>query len=537
MKLVLSIILFIVATESEPTRAAVQTGRKAEGKAVNETDTKAKALMADFLRPSLNLPHREAISALHRQEADDTSCDDLIPGLKLFQSGVDGARLDLMGLGQNERGFLSPVVHFTCQKGKKTRIPLGIGKEYDEPDQIDGVTAIPAGWTSDKADIMKSRSDVSKFISVNGGFGDALGLFKLSASYSKMTSMVNEKKEFVASSKKVVPMFTARMVPFNKLKVTDSIQAYIEDDLTSTFEEDPEPYRLFISFWGTHFFHNANFGGVIQVLLEMDASFAEKQSQKAIGAQASGIIKGFSLGGGVESKSDSMNSDFRKHTSVTKLVLGGHLKTFLKEGFKSWQPTVAEAPWLFRGKLVSIHLLFKDKEKRKEMKKAIDEHMMKAQLKAAQRMARMKLPSLVGDISEKEEKLKSYIDKCTELMDEDFPQKKEVQMLNKKIDEAMKWKKDCRLEDNVQYQLHDYKTVRTKLGVNECKKLCINDYPTCVGFTFDKRTDKKVFLGITIDHGTGNAKCWLKTKMAHRTENKSWAQSGVCISGTTPGKR
>ena len=48
-------------------------------------------------------------------------CKDLIPGLKLFQSGVDGARLDLISLGQGEdNGFRSPVVYFTCEKGKET---------------------------------------------------------------------------------------------------------------------------------------------------------------------------------------------------------------------------------------------------------------------------------------------------------------------------------------------------------------------------------------------------------------------------------
>ena len=141
---------------------------------------------------------------------------------------------------------------------------------------------------------MKSRSDVSRFIAVNGGFGDTMGLFKLSASYSKMTSMVNlgviprrhlpplhlslfllflsllisqveEHNKTVASSSEVVPVFNARMLPYISLKVAPPIEEYIEKHLKKPFKENPKPYREFINQWGTHFFRKANFGGLIRV--------------------------------------------------------------------------------------------------------------------------------------------------------------------------------------------------------------------------------------------------------------------------------
>merc|ERR1712087_1059094 len=230
------------------------------------------------------------------------------------------------------------------------------------------------------------------------------------------------------------------------LQITPHLEKYIEEHLKKTFEEDPDPYRTFINMWGTHFFHKAHFGGLIRVLMEMDSSFAEKKTQHAIGVQASGIIEGIQLSAGFGSESKSMNSDFQKHTSVTKRILGGKYSVFLKEGFNAWQTTVAGSPWLYKGKLMSVHLLIKDAKKRKEMLKAIDEHMMKAQLEAARRMAKKKLLEMMGDQLFREKKLQSYIKKCDELMIKDFPKKDVVSALYKKIENAMLWKKKLNTE-------------------------------------------------------------------------------------------
>ena len=50
------------------------------------------------------------------------SCTNLMPGLRRFQCGVDAAKLDLLSMAQEdaEDGFRLPVVHFTCEQGKKT---------------------------------------------------------------------------------------------------------------------------------------------------------------------------------------------------------------------------------------------------------------------------------------------------------------------------------------------------------------------------------------------------------------------------------
>jgi len=386
--------------------------------------------------------------------------------MKHFQRGVDGARLDLISLDQGEDdGYRSPVVYYTCKEGKKTKIGKTGKKIYDEPDQIGNVAEINAGFSSNKADVMKTRSDVSKFMSVNAGIG-VPGLFQLSPSYSKMTAMVTEKKKSLASSEQVVTAFAASMIPFISLQITPHLENYIEERLKNTFEEDPDPYRTFINVWGTHFFHKANFGGLIRVLMEMDSSFAEKKTQHAIGVQASGIIKGIQLSAGFKSESKSMTSDFQKHTSVTKRILGGDYSVFLKEGFNAWQTTVAESPWLYKGKLMSVHLLIKDAKKRKEMLKAIDEHMMKAQLEAARRMAKKKLLEMMGDLLFREKKLQSYIKKCEELMIKDFPKKDIVSALYKKIENAMLWKKKVEygIFDGMQEAINGVKDMKKKYG-------------------------------------------------------------------------
>ena len=76
---------------------------------------------------------------------------------------------------------------------------------------------------------------------------------------------MDEKKKSLASSEQVVTAFAASMIPFISLQITPHLEKYIEERLKLTFEEDPAPYREFIRQWGTHFFHKANFGGLIRV--------------------------------------------------------------------------------------------------------------------------------------------------------------------------------------------------------------------------------------------------------------------------------
>jgi len=430
-----------LATESDPIQAAAQKRTEAEAKAVKETHTKAKAANTE-LPP--DLLQREAISDLLRQEAESTSCANLIPGLKRFQCGVDGAKLDLISLGEGggEDGFRNPIVYFSCDEGKKTNFPPPHGKNsYDEPDQIEGISAIPGDFSQNKASVIQSHSDVRKFMATSAGVGSMSGSFSLSASYQQMSSTVMDKKKSLASSKRVVPVFRARMLPSISLKITPHVEKYIKTRLTPTFEEDPASYRDFIAQWGTHFFQRANFGGVIRVLLTMDSSFAKKKTSAEMASAASATMSGITAKGSVNTSSQSMSSEFQKHTSVTKRILGGESTLFETKGFQAWQPTVAENPWLYKGKLLPVSSFIKDSTKRKAMKRAIKVHMEKAQLRAARMMLKLKLPSMSGDASGKEKKLQKFIDRCDELISQDFPDKKEVKGLSKEVEKAMSWEK------------------------------------------------------------------------------------------------
>jgi len=382
-------------------------------------------------------------------ESNDKLCEKLIPGLKRFQHGIDIAKLDLMSIGPDEAedGFRNNVVAYTCNKGKTIKYPPPDPtrpdqpeESYDRPDQITSITAINAVESSDKVEILKSSNDVKKLIKADTGFSDSLGLFSLSGSFNKMMSSVSNKSVFLERADHVKPVYNVRMRSARVITMSDDAELFMED-LPKTFEEDPELYQEFIDEYGTHYHSEAKFGGVVRVLLETNSKYYEKKSDLEVEAAAKGTIQNIlSAQGSSSGGSNKVDDEFTKNTAKTTRVFGGVKNLFGKDkGFKDWVNTVADRPYLYKGKLKEIALFFKDPSKKKAMKRAVEVHRGKAQLQAARKLVEAKLPTMKGDMYGKDKKLKGYLAKCDELIEQNNPDKKEVIRLSKDIEEALSW--------------------------------------------------------------------------------------------------
>jgi len=381
-------------------------------------------------------------------ESNDKLCEKLIPALKRFQRGIDIAKLDLMSIGPDEAedGFRNNVVAYTCNQGKEIEYPPpdptrpDQPEKYDEPDQINAISGIYAAASTDKVKILKSRNDVRKLFKAETGLSDSLGLFSLSGSFNKMMSSVSNKSVYLERADHVKPVYDVRMRSARSITMSEDAEKFMED-LPKTFEEDPGLYQEFIDEYGTHYHSDAKFGGVVRVLLETNSKYYEKKSDLEVEAAAKGTIqnilsaKGSSSGG-----SNKVDDEFTKNTAKTTRVFGGVKNLFEKDkGFKDWVDTVADRPYLYKGKLKEIALFFKDRSKKKAIKRAVQVHRGKAHLRAARKLVEAKLPTMKGDKDGKEKKLKGYLAKCDELIEQNNPDKKEVIRLSKDIEEALSW--------------------------------------------------------------------------------------------------
>jgi len=331
---------------------------------------------------------------IKRGESVECDDNDLMPGLTQFKRGIDITKLDLMSLGTGAEDGLKPsVIHYTCNKGTKIQFPPSEGeKSYETkklPDQIESVTPKRTSSSSEKVEIMKTCRDVRNVMKANAGIGDILGLFSLSGSYEKMTSSVTNKSVYLESAEHVESVFNVLMKPAfsRKMKLDEDAADYIED-LPTTFKEDPEKYQTFIDYYGTHYFSEATFGGVIEVLLETSTDYYEKTSDSKVQAEAKATFKAIMIGGSSSGGSKKVDEEFTKNTAKTIRVHGGTTNLFNEDkGFKDWKSTVPGLPYLYKGKLKPIYALFKDEDKKDAMKRAIKVHMDKAQLKAARKLA------------------------------------------------------------------------------------------------------------------------------------------------------
>jgi len=314
-----------------------------------------------------------------------TLCRHKAPGLGRMVRGIDAAYLDLLPLELNtEDGFRSPIFDYTCNEGKKVYLD---GKEYDLPDQINGAEPVPGGLKSTKIDIFRKLDQVINSMKFSVGIGDALGLFMLSPSLNLAHSTLTNTSRYMEEVKAHVSAFRADHAPSWAMEMSKYAKIYIDRRLTKSFTEIPGKYQEFIKTFGTHYFHDGFFGGILKMLIKTERSYFEKSTTVGVGLQAEGVFgEVVKLKGGVGVSNTKVDGNFKAMSSETMRYYGGFTNLLDKGGLKDWMPTVTGNPWLFRGNLKPIYELIPDEGTKKEMKLAVQVHLDKAYLTFLRKM-------------------------------------------------------------------------------------------------------------------------------------------------------
>jgi len=422
---------------------------------IRATDESENQLQYEIIKPKLMPFNRHTVSrgravssAASRSSSSSPSlasakCVNVMPGLNRLRRGVDVTRLDLFSMHpiSGDDGFRKPIVDFSCSEGKKinVRIPGGGFRTYDLPDEVWDVAALPGGFLSERVEIFKSSRAVQKSMAANAGIDVLGGIFSASGSYEKMSSSLTNESRYLESVDSVVSASRVDLAPFWGFDLSRYAKMFVDQRLPATFDEDPAKYAEFIDYFGTHYFAYGKFGGVIRLLLETKSSYFKGRTESKIKAEAGGMFKNIlKAKGGYDGATVTVDNEFKQKTTMTIRYHGGDTNLLDSEGLRKWQPTVAENPWLFGGKLSPLTDLLGDDVggKKKAMERAVQVHLDKAYLKSTKRLIYAKMASMASDAAAVT-KLRQFLTDCDALLAPALPDHRRVKSVCEEIEKQL----------------------------------------------------------------------------------------------------
>lgn len=311
--------------------------------------------------------------------------------------GVDVTSLDLvpMDASNSDDGYRGLLIKYTCRKDL-TRTLANV--KYNQPDQISVVSEIPAGSMDSSVSVVKTANDARNSLSVNAGVDAATPkvAFSASFSYEKMQSTLLQKSRKVETVSNAYGARRVDMVTKDTLKLSldTGVKALIAK-LPSSYTDNPAAYRDFIKTYGTHYFVMAKFGGTLTMFLETSADYYEKNELTKIEVQAKAtFLSAVSAYGGVSTSTATIDAKFTENSLKTVRYYGGTANLLAQTGLAAWQPTIQAQPWLFSSTLAPISDLIQDNMRSSAMRKAINDHVLRAYLTVELKRIINSLPSV-----------------------------------------------------------------------------------------------------------------------------------------------
>ncbi|CAG2234344.1 PRF1 [Mytilus edulis] len=140
-------------------------------------------------------------------------------------------------------------------------------KTYNIPDQIWSIVNIPNGLLDTYVEIHKNSHSFKKSMSARVDVGLFKGLFSSSVTYTKMQQYFQKASKYVEDLTSQTAGYKINIIPEWGLKFGRVAKMYIERLLPKRLNDKSiEQYTTFINTFGTHYFNQGRFGGILRLL-------------------------------------------------------------------------------------------------------------------------------------------------------------------------------------------------------------------------------------------------------------------------------
>jgi len=282
-------------------------------------------------------------------------CHLLPPGFERLRHGVDAETYDMFPPDLTEpEGFVKPIFDFTCNQKKKWTDPY-TNTAYDLPDQVESITKEDAGSMNQKIDYHNDYQEYSQTKSKKSGWGIP-GFF--GHSKSSKTFM-----EYILQDHRVMTEVSAQVSAY-RVKLVPPAAEHVGEDLTHdynnlppTYVQNPALYQKFLSDYGTHFFQESLFGGLMIMSSFTSKYYSMTHTVEVIKSQGGFSFFGLFGGGGGHSTEEKKIDALYKANSIVHGAFYGGTAELMKEGlsgFNNWKASAQKNPWLCEGHLEQI---------------------------------------------------------------------------------------------------------------------------------------------------------------------------------------
>lgn len=251
------------------------------------------------------------------------------------------------------------------------------GKQFQIPDQFNSVKQ--SDFNPDQVNSVKMNL-FENYAKLKDYFAKSVGITYTKGWFSESQSSIYYQKMFLNSSSHLflmdfdVPLYSISLSTRGSVRkfLSDFLNDYIDNELNSSYEEDPERYFDFFKTYGTHFFKSATLGGSLKYFCEAEKSLPENETTENFSIKLrSTFLKDLQT---IRTNITSNNSNSVANNSCKTYVkiTGGDQEMFQKNGFSSWHEKLIKRPQIIKGRLEVITSLIRDENKRNNLKKALN---------------------------------------------------------------------------------------------------------------------------------------------------------------------
>ncbi len=302
-----------------------------------------------------------------------TPCSLIPPGLDRVSHGVDATTFDLFPPDLTEaNGFVHTVFDFTCDQKKKWTNPY-TNQVYDLPDQVESIVKESGGQMDKKTDFHLTYQEYTHSKGSKCGIPGIPGIFSFSKSSASIMENINAKERVLTEVSAHVSAYRVKLIP-PTAEHSGEDMTHDLNNLPNNYLENPGLYQKFLNDFGTHFFQESLFGGLMKIDSLTTRKYAMTHTAKRMSTEG-GIqfLMFLGLSGGHSKSQEEMDKEYVANSIVKESYYGGTadlIKTGLK-GFDNWMKSAQKNPWLFEGHMQSIMTFLPEGPKKKAVGTAI----------------------------------------------------------------------------------------------------------------------------------------------------------------------